>query len=99
MESSMRPAVSMFSEYFRIPSSVHSRSIISFMPNTVLMGVRISWDMEARKRLFESERARASFFSCFAFSASRTALRTATIARARRPMRTRFLFMFPAPCM
>ena len=41
-ESSVRPEDWMFAAYSRIAASPDSLNIISFMPNTALMGVRIS---------------------------------------------------------
>ena len=43
--SRLEPAVLILEAYVRISSSSHSLSIISFIPSTALIGVRISWDM------------------------------------------------------
>ena len=66
MESRLLPAFPMFREQERIlPTAPRhrfgssssctvkvSRRIISFMPSTALIGVRISWDILARNSLF-----------------------------------------------
>ena len=64
-ESSVLPALCMLTAYSFISSSVHSRSIISFIPSTAFMGVRISWDICARKLLFASSAAIAESADCF----------------------------------
>ena len=47
-----------------IVSSLFSQRIISFMPITVLIGVRISWDMLARNFALDSLATMATCFSC-----------------------------------
>ena len=56
------PARSMFFAYSTISSSLLSRRIISFIPSTAFIGVRISWDILAKKTLFTSARCSASSF-------------------------------------
>ena len=58
---SVSPAVLMLAEYSRIFSSLHSRRIISFMPSTAFIGVRISCDMFERNADF-------AWLSAIAFS-------------------------------
>ena len=74
-ESSVRPDDWMFAAYSRIEASPDSRRIISFMPRTALIGVRISWDICARKELFafpaEIAASADSFSSRFVFSCQR----------------------------
>ena len=63
-ESKVFPADMISAAYARIPFSFDSRRIISSIPITALMGVRISWDILARKRLFASF-ARSAISRCF----------------------------------
>ena len=58
-DSSVLLALSIFAAYSLIFPSLHSRNTISFIPMIALMGVRISWDMFARKSLF-------AWFACSA---------------------------------
>ena len=52
MDRSASPAWAMPCEYSRISGFSSSRRIISFMPSSALIGVRISWLMFARNALF-----------------------------------------------
>ncbi len=51
MDNRFLPALSTLRAYVVMLLLVLSRMIISFMPNTALMGVRISWDMFAKNSL------------------------------------------------
>ena len=64
-DSSVLPADWMLTAYSLISGSSDSRSIISFMPRTALIGVRISWDICARKELFAFPADIAASADCF----------------------------------
>ena len=71
-DKSVLLALSMLIAYSRMLSSLLSRSTISFIPIMALIGVRISWDILARKSLFALLACSARFFAARSSSLSLT---------------------------
>ena len=69
-ESRVLLAESILDEYSKVLSSPEVRRIISFIPIMAFIGVRISWDISARKLLLALLAASAAVFSSLSIRAS-----------------------------